>query len=336
MPAEDPDPHALAAAVAAGDRVAISRALNLVEDRRDAARSRVATLLERLAEARLTDAGHRVGLTGPPGVGKSSLAAALARTLRARDRSVGVVAVDPTSVRSGGSLLGDRARMGFDPGDSRLFVRSLATAGEAGGLAYAANAAVRVLAAAFEVVLVETTGVGQSETDVVHLADTVALVVQPGSGDSLQFLKAGIMEIPDVLVVNKADHEALARRTVSDLRGALRSARAAGIVHEDATWQVPILSTSAQDGRGLDALADALHGHREHLADTGLQQRRREGEVAWTLSMLSRRHGEHGVDTLGGLRTLRDRIAHELQRGGSPVALARALGEEYLRILAHP
>jgi LAO/AO transport system kinase len=326
----DPGLDTLAGAVAAGDRTAISRALNLVEDRREAARAQVATLLERLAEVRLTREGHRVGLTGPPGVGKSTLAAALARTLRERGRSVGIVAVDPTSVRSGGSLLGDRARMGFDPGDAKLFVRSLATAGEPGGLTYAANAAVRVLAAAFEVVLVETTGVGQSETDVVHVSDTVSLVVQPGSGDSLQFLKAGIMEIPDVLVVNKADHEDLARRTVTDLRGALRSASAAGIVHEDTSWQVPIVATSAQDGRGLGELADALEAHRTHLGTAGLARRRHQGEVAWVLSLFTRRHGEHGVETLGGKVALRARIAADLGGKASPVALAHALGNEYL------
>ena len=217
MPPSDPSEDARH--VMSSDKAAVSRALNLVEDRRLESHARVAALLAALKDAPKAAGGHRVGLTGPPGVGKSTLTSALARSVRRRGRTVGVVAVDPSSIRSGGSLLGDRARMSFDPTDAGLFVRSLATAGEVGGLAYAANSAVRVLAAAYDMVVVETTGVGQSEVDVVDVADTVVLVIQPGSGDVLQFLKAGIMEIPDILVVNKADQEELARRAVADLRG---------------------------------------------------------------------------------------------------------------------
>ena len=186
-----PDIDALAQGLIAGDKSAVSQALNLVEDRRDEAKSQMADLLDAIHAAGVEDKSHRVGLTGPPGVGKSSLAASLARALRQRERRVGVVAVDPSSVRSGGSLLGDRVRMAFDPQDQGLFVRSLATAGEAGGLNYAANNAVRVLGAAFETVLIETTGVGQTETDIMHIADTVVLVIQPGSGDVLQFFESG-------------------------------------------------------------------------------------------------------------------------------------------------
>lgn len=322
--------------VASADKAAVSRALNVVEDRRPESHARVADLLEALKDAPEAAAGHRVGLTGPPGVGKSTLTAALARSLRQRGRTVGVIAVDPSSVRSGGSLLGDRARMSFDPTDAGLFVRSLATAGEVGGLAYAANSAVRVLAAAYDMVVIETTGVGQSEIDIVHVADTVVLVIQPGSGDVLQFLKAGIMEIPDILVVNKADHEELAKRAMADLRGALRTARAAGASGaEDAGWDTPIVATSATKGTGIDALIGALDAHRSHLG-ARLQDRRRRGEVQWAVDLFRRKHGEHGVSALGGLSKLRSRAERELDGGQTPLRLCEELSREYLATLGKP
>lgn len=313
---------ALASGVLAGRKASVAKALNLVEDRREGSRRAVGALLRSLREG-ASGASHRVGLTGPPGVGKSTLAAALARTLRGRGRSVGVVAVDPSSVRSGGSLLGDRARMGFDPSDEKVFVRSLATGGEAGGLSWAAPAAAQVLAAAFETVLVETTGVGQTETDIRHVADTVVLVVQPGSGDVLQFLKAGIMEIPDLLVVNKADTGALAERATSDLRSALASARAAGL-----SEAMPILATSATERRGLEELADALDTHRA-ANEAGLAERRRRGEVAWTLQLFRRLHGRHGVETLGGEGAALAAIDGELDTEAPPTICAH-LSERYL------
>jgi len=319
--------------VIAANKSAVSRALNLVEDRRPEAHARVTELLARLKDAPKATSGHRVGLTGPPGVGKSTLTSALARTVRLRSRTVGVVAIDPSSVRSGGSLLGDRARMSFDPSDAGLFVRSLATAGEVGGLAYAANSAVRVLAAAYDLVVVETTGVGQSEIDVVHAVDTVVLVIQPGSGDVLQFLKAGIMEIPDILVVNKADHDELARRAVADLKGALRSVRAAGASSRRETeWETPIIATSATKGTGIDELIDALEEHRQHIATT-LEARRRGGEVQWALDLFDRRHGEHGVSTLGGRIELKARATRELDAGETPLGLCERLSREYVAAL---
>jgi LAO/AO transport system kinase len=319
--------------VMAADKAAVSRALNLVEDRRAESHARVADLLGQLKDAPKAMGGHRVGLTGPPGVGKSTLTAALARALRRRGRSVGVVAVDPSSLRSGGSLLGDRARMSFDPTDKGLFVRSLATAGEVGGLAYAANSAVRVLAAAYDVVVVETTGVGQSEIDIVHVADTVVLVIQPGSGDVLQFLKAGIMEIPDVLVVNKADQEELARRAVADLHGALRTAHAVGARGgDDASWDTPIIATSATKGTGIEELIDTLDAHRRHL-NTTLGARRRQGEVHWTLDLFSRKHGEHGVLTLGGRGSLKARVERDLDGAETPLSLCQRLSREYVETL---
>src|SRR5919107_3459922 len=166
---------------------------------------------------------HIVGVTGPPGVGKSSLLAELVKAWRALERSVAVLAVDPSSKRSGGALLGDRARIAVDPGDRGVFVRSMAAGGRLGGLAAATRAAAHALAAAFDVVVIETVGVGQSEIDVAEAADTVAVVVQPAAGDVLQFLKSGIMEIPDVLVVTKADLGAPAEQAQRDLTAALRS-----------------------------------------------------------------------------------------------------------------
>jgi LAO/AO transport system kinase len=331
MPPSDSDDDAQH--VMSADKAAVSRALNLVEDRRAESHARVAELLAALKDAPKAAGGHRVGLTGPPGVGKSTLTSALARSVRQRGRTVGVVAVDPSSMRSGGSLLGDRARMSFDPTDVGLFVRSLATAGEVGGLAYAANSAVRVLAAAYDMVVVETTGVGQSEIDIVHVADTVVLVIQPGSGDVLQFLKAGIMEIPDILVVNKADHEELARRAVADLRGALQTAHAAGARGgQDTDWETPILATSATKVTGIDELVDALDRHRRHL-ETTLAARRRQGELQWVLDLFRRKHGEHGVSTLGGLGQLKARAERDLDGGETPLSLCEHLSREYVAAL---
>jgi LAO/AO transport system kinase len=219
------DARSLASRVIARDRAAIAEALNLTEDRRSSARAPLAELLSALRASGAIDRAHRVGITGPPGVGKSTLVSALVRAVRAgaSPRTIGVLAVDPSSIRSGGALLGDRARIAPDPSDAGVFVRSLATAGELGGIARSVPAGVLVLSAAFDVTLVETVGVGQTETDVGYVTDDVAFVVQPGSGDALQFLKAGIMELPDVLVVNKADQGALAQRAMADLRAALTS-----------------------------------------------------------------------------------------------------------------
>ncbi len=207
----------LASRVLARERVAVAEALNLTEDRRAPSRAALADLLARLRVSGAMDRAHRIGITGPPGVGKSTLVSALVREIRrgAQAPTVGVLAVDPSSIRSGGALLGDRMRIAPDPGDAGVFVRSLATAGEMGGLARSVPLAVLVLSAAFDVTLVETVGIGQTETDVGNVVDGVAFVVQPGSGDALQFLKAGIMEVPDVLVVNKADQTELARRAMA-------------------------------------------------------------------------------------------------------------------------
>src|SRR3954453_105078 len=205
-----------------GDLAAAPAVLNLVENRSHERRAEIAALLREVSPAALGGEapGHIVGVTGPPGAGKSTLLSELVRAWRADGRSVAVLAVDPSSRRSGGSLLGDRARIAFDPHDDGVFIRSTAAGGRLGGPAPATRAAAPAPAAAFDVVVIETVGVGQSETEVAEVADTVAVIVQPGSGDVLQFLKSGIMEIPDVLVVTKADLGEIALRARRDLNAA--------------------------------------------------------------------------------------------------------------------
>ncbi len=317
----------LARGIRARDKTSIARALNTIENRRSEAERDVAALLSALAHSADADHGHRVGITGPPGVGKSSLVAVLARTLRDQGRTVGVVAVDPSSLRSGGALLGDRARMAFDPQDQGLFVRSLATQGAFGGLAHAAHAAVEVLAAAYDVVLIETVGVGQTETAVAHVADTVALVVQPGSGDVLQFLKAGVMEIPDLLVVNKLDQGNTATQAASDLRVALST------LHQIGAGQgnTQVLLTSARDRIGFDELAHALHDHRSQLGSEGILARRSAGRLAWAFDFVTRRVGSLGLEALGGGEAAHTQLAAALKSGASPLAAAHALVDQ-LRI----
>src|SRR5262245_8318917 len=203
--------------VRAGEPDAISEALDRVEDTRPETLEFQRHLIGELESGTPRERAV-VGITGPPGVGKSSLSQGLIARWLAAGKSVGMVAVDPTSRRSGGALLGDRARLRFRP-DQRVFVRSMAARDRLGGLAPATRAAVTVLRAAFDWVLVETVGVGQSEVDIESVAETIVLAIQPGSGDTLQFMKAGILEIPDVIAINKADLGEIAERTRADLEG---------------------------------------------------------------------------------------------------------------------
>jgi LAO/AO transport system kinase len=276
------------------DLSAAPATLNLVESRTDAAREQTAELLAAVSPKTLGGeaAAHIVGVTGPPGVGKSSLLSRLVAGWRARDRSVAVLAVDPSSRRSGGSLLGDRARIESDPSDRGLFIRSTAAGDRLGGLAPATRAASAALAAAFDVVVIETVGVGQSETEVADVADTVAVVIQPGSGDVLQFLKAGIMEVPDVLVVTKADLGRVADRAIADLNAALRSL---GVGADTAVLPV----SSVPPPSGIDALLDALQDHRSRL---DVATRRREARRAHALADFVAEHGDRGLRALGGRR----------------------------------
>ncbi|MGF1659956.1 MAG: ArgK/MeaB family GTPase [Rubrimonas sp.] len=229
----------------AGGKPALARALARLESRPDAAET-----LALLDAAWAEQNGHALGITGPPGVGKSTLIDALIRAWRGRGRTVAVIAVDPSSRRSGGALLGDRTRFSIDPEDQGVFVRSMAARDRLGGLADLAFPALALMRATHDLVVVETVGVGQSETEIVDIADSVMFCAQPGSGDSLQFMKAGVMEIPDLAVVTKADMGAPARRALADLRGALSLA---------AGREAPaVLAVSATAGEGMDALVEAL------------------------------------------------------------------------------
>ena len=295
-----PDGTALGERLRSGDLSAAPEVLNLVENRAPAARPQIAALLRGVSPATLGGEarGHIVGVTGPPGAGKSTLLSELVREWRSAELSVAVLAVDPSSRRSGGSLLGDRARIAVDPADDAVFIRSTAAAGRLGGLAPATREAAAALATAFDVVVVETVGVGQSETDVAEVADTVAVVVQPASGDTLQFLKSGIMEIPDVLVVTKSDLGEVALRARRDLSAALRS------VGDRETPVVAVSSLSPP--QGIDDLVMQIAAHRERL---DVAARRLAARRATALADFAAEHGEQGLRALGGRRAAEKRLA---------------------------
>ncbi len=295
------------------DLTAAPAALNLVENRSPAAREEVAALLAEVSPGALGgEAGaHVVGVTGPPGAGKSTLLSALVAGWRERGRSVAVLAVDPSSKRSGGALLGDRARIDSDPADRATFIRSMAAGERLGGLAPATRAASQALAAAFDVVVIETVGVGQSETEVAEAADTVAVVVQPGAGDALQFLKAGIMEIPDVLVVTKADLGVVATRALRDLRGALRS------LGERQTEAVAV--SALPPASGIDELIAALDAHRARLDLPAARVRARR---LGALADLVAEHGASALRALGGRRAAERLLAEQDPDAGEPALVA--------------
>ena len=310
----------LAAAVRDGDRRALARAITLVENGDPLAYGVVADLYP--------DTGHAyaVGITGPPGVGKSSLISALVRHVRGEGSTVGVVSVDPSSPFSKGALLGDRIRLVdhfLDPG---VFIRSMGTRGHLGGLAEATLQALLVLdAAGKDVVFLETVGAGQSEVEVIGIADTVVLVLMPGSGDSVQALKAGIMEIPDVIAVNKMDHPA-AKTMLNEVRSILALDR-------DREWKPPIVLTEATRGEGVPELWEKVTEHRAFLEASGqLDERRRSnlaGEVFAVASARAKRHLEGAVADDPELRRVLDQVQ---RRELDPLSAVREILDKVFHI----
>ncbi len=306
----------LAAGVRAGDRRALARAITLVENGEPLAYDLVRDLYPETGRSRV------IGVTGPPGVGKSTLIGALVRHVRTEQRSVGVISVDPSSPFTQGALLGDRIRLAdhfLDPG---VFIRSMGTRGHLGGLAEATLQAALVLdAAGKDLVFLETVGAGQSEVEVIGIADTVLLVLLPGSGDSVQALKAGIMEIPDVIAINKLDHPA-AKTMLSEVRSILALDR-------ERAWKPPIVLTESLRGENVPLLWEKLEEHRTFLEENGLlEERRRKNLAAEVFAVASGRAKAHLQAAVAGDAELR-RLLDEVQaRELDPLSAVREILEK--------
>ena len=310
----------LAAGVRDGDRRALARAITLVENSEPLAYDLVRELYPE------TGAAYAIGITGPPGVGKSSLISALVRHVRTQERTVGVISVDPSSPFTKGALLGDRIRLSdhfLDPG---VFIRSMGTRGHLGGLAEATLQALLLLDAAVkELVFLETVGAGQSEVEVIGIADTVVLVLMPGSGDSVQALKAGIMEIPDVIAINKMDHPA-AKTMLNEVRSILSLDR-------ERAWRPPIVLTEAMRGENVEELWSKVEAHRAFLESEGeLEERRRRnlaGEVFAVASTRAKAHLEGAVADDPELRRLLDEVQ---RRELDPLSAVREILDKVFHI----
>jgi LAO/AO transport system kinase len=306
-----------------GDRRALARAITLVEDNRPEGWDLVREVYPHTGHAEV------VGFTGPPGVGKSTLIGALTKARRQAGRTVGVLSIDPSSPFTHGALLGDRIRLSEHFLDQGVFIRSMANRGALGGLSEAAlQAALLLDAAGRQDVFVETVGVGQAEIDIIDHADTIVLVLMPGSGDSIQALKAGVMEIPDVIVVNKADHP-LTDTMIREIRGVLSLANLDRTAEEvRGSWRVPIIKTEATLGHGIDELVDSLREHRAHILAAGqLQERRRRNlhnEVLAIATARMRRRLEQDLQKDDEFKRL---LAEVVERRLDPASAASTLLE---------
>jgi LAO/AO transport system kinase len=336
-------PPTLAQRLLDGDRRALARAITLVEDDRPEGWELVREVYPHTGKAAV------YGFTGPPGVGKSTLIGALTKARREAGRSVGVLSIDPSSPFTQGALLGDRIRLTEHFLDKGVFIRSMANRGALGGLSEAAlQAALLLDAAGREDVFVETVGVGQAEIDIIDHADTIVLVLMPGSGDSIQALKAGVMEIPDIIVINKADHP-LTDTMVREIRGVLSLANLNGDAEKGraptdasagahdrergrASWRVPIVKTEAAHGRGIDELIERLDEHREHILGEGtLQERRGRNLRNEVLAIATARMRRRLEDELREDAEFKRLLEEVVQRRLDPASAATALLERESR-----
>jgi len=312
---------ALAERLLEGDRRALARAISLVEDDRPEGWELVKQVFPHTGQAAV------VGFTGPPGVGKSTLIGALTKARREAGRSVGVLSIDPSSPFTQGALLGDRIRLSEHFLDKGVFIRSMANRGALGGLSEAAlQAALLLDAAGREDVFVETVGVGQAEIDIIDHADTIVLVLMPGSGDSIQALKAGVMEIPDVIAINKADHP-LTDTMVREIRGVLSLANLDRSSEEArGRWRVPIVKTEAAHGKGIEELVERLDEHRAHIHEEGHLAERRarnlRNEVLAIATGRMRRRLEEDLREDAGFQELIEQV---VERRLDPASAASAL-----------
>ncbi|MFC5176071.1 methylmalonyl Co-A mutase-associated GTPase MeaB [Nocardioides taihuensis] len=317
-----PDVAALAEGVRRGDRATVSRAITLVESSKPAHRTAARELLATLAVGPDSPA-VRVGISGVPGVGKSTFIEALGTRLTADGHRVGVLAVDPSSVRTGGSVLGDKTRMSRLAADPHAYIRPSPAAGTLGGVARATSQAMGVLeAAGYDVVLVETVGVGQSEVTVAGMVDTFLFLTLARTGDQLQGIKKGILEIADVIAVNKADGdgERDARSAARELAGALR------LVHGPGAWAPPVVTCSALTGTGVDEVWERVLAHREHLGHTGLADKRAHQQLDFTWALVRDELADR-LRRSPGVRAIRDEVRSAVLAGelAAPAAADRLL-----------